>query len=163
MPRVCPGLPFTRMLADFNAMGSDFSDSQMSDHAGRFATFMSPVALAIRMQVRAREFLCTSTKRDCLRSTRVGEDLESHVAADLERLRIPNPDHAAWLRTSLEVAFADTDRPETEQRRLLNKQLSEITNKLDRLLSAYLEGMIDPGTYQSKQTDLKQSQADVQE
>ena len=51
------GLPFTRMLADFKAMGSDLSDSQLSDLAGRFATFMSPVALAIRTQVLAHGFV----------------------------------------------------------------------------------------------------------
>ncbi len=92
-----------------------------------------------------------------------GEDLESGVAADLDRMRILNPDRAAWLRTSLEVAFADNDRTESEQRRVLNKQLSETTNKLDRLLSAYLEGMVDQATYQTKQTELKQAQADTQE
>ena len=92
-----------------------------------------------------------------------GEDLETSVAADLDRMRITNPDRAAWLRTTLEVAFADTDRTESEQRRLFNKQLSEITNKLDRLLSAYLEGMVDQAIYQTKQTELKQAQADTQE
>jgi transposase len=51
------GLPFTRMLADFRAMGSDLSDAQLSDLAGRFATFLSPIAQAIRLQVLARSFV----------------------------------------------------------------------------------------------------------
>jgi transposase len=51
------GLPFTRMLADFRAMGSDLSDAQLSDLAGRFAAFLSPIAAAIRAQVLARGFV----------------------------------------------------------------------------------------------------------
>ena len=51
------GLPFTRMLADFRAMGSGLSDAQLSDLAGRFATFLSPIAQAIRVQVLARSFV----------------------------------------------------------------------------------------------------------
>jgi transposase len=49
--------PFTRMLADFRAMGSDLSDAQLSDLARRFAEFFSPVAEAIRTQVLARAFV----------------------------------------------------------------------------------------------------------
>lgn len=49
--------PFTRMLADFRAMGSDLSDAQLSDLARRFAEFFSPVAEAIRAQVLARSFV----------------------------------------------------------------------------------------------------------
>ena len=51
------GLPFGRMLADFRAMGSDLSDAQLSDLAGRFSAFMSPIAAAIRTQVLARAFV----------------------------------------------------------------------------------------------------------
>ncbi len=51
------GTPFTRMLGDFRAMGSDLSDAQLSDLAGRFATFMAPVSQAIRLQVLARAFV----------------------------------------------------------------------------------------------------------
>jgi transposase len=50
-------LPFGRMLNDFRAMGSDLSDSQLSDLAGRFAAFLSPIAAAIRDQVLARAFV----------------------------------------------------------------------------------------------------------
>jgi len=50
-------LPFGRMLNDFRAMGSDLSDSQLSDLAGRFAAFLSPIAVAIRDQVLARAFV----------------------------------------------------------------------------------------------------------
>ena len=50
-------LPFGRMLGDFRAMGSDLSDSQLSDLAGRFAAFLSPIATAIRDHVLARVFV----------------------------------------------------------------------------------------------------------
>jgi transposase len=51
------GTPFTRMLGDFRAMGSDLSDAQLSDLAGRFAAFLSPISQAIRAQVLARAFV----------------------------------------------------------------------------------------------------------
>ena len=51
------GMPFTRMLGDFHAMGSDLSDAQLSDLAGRFAAFLTPISLAIRAQVLARAFV----------------------------------------------------------------------------------------------------------
>ncbi len=51
------GLPFTRMLTDFRAMGSDLSDAQLSDLAGRFSAFLAPIAAAIRAQVLARGFV----------------------------------------------------------------------------------------------------------
>lgn len=50
-------LPFGRMLGDFRAMGSDLSDSQLADLAGRFAAFLSLIAVAIRVQVLARAFV----------------------------------------------------------------------------------------------------------
>ncbi len=51
------GLPFTRMLADFRAMGSDLEDSTLGNLARRFAEFFSPVTQAIREQVLARAFV----------------------------------------------------------------------------------------------------------
>lgn len=51
------GLPFARMLGDFRAMGSDLSDAQLSDLAGRFAAFLAPISAAIRAQVLARAFV----------------------------------------------------------------------------------------------------------
>ena len=50
-------LPFGRMLGDFRAMGSDLSDSQLSDLAARFAAILSPIAVAIRDQVLTRAFV----------------------------------------------------------------------------------------------------------
>jgi transposase len=45
------GMPFYRVLQDMRAMGSDLSDSTLSDLAQLFATFLAPIALAIRDQV----------------------------------------------------------------------------------------------------------------
>jgi len=47
------GLPFGRMVQDFQAMGSDLGDAQLADLAQRFATFLAPVSGAIRAQVLA--------------------------------------------------------------------------------------------------------------
>ena len=51
------GMPFTRMLGDFRAMGSDLGESTLSDLARRFAEFFAPVTAAIRAQVLARAFV----------------------------------------------------------------------------------------------------------
>lgn len=45
------GMPFYRVLQDMRAMGSDLSDSTLSDLAQRFADFIGPIAQAIRAQV----------------------------------------------------------------------------------------------------------------
>jgi transposase len=45
------GMPFYRVLQDMRAMGSDLSDATLSDLAQAMATFLSPVAQAIRDQV----------------------------------------------------------------------------------------------------------------
>jgi transposase len=51
------GMPFTRMLSDFRAMGSDLEDSTLGNLARKFAEFFSPVTRAIREQVLARAFV----------------------------------------------------------------------------------------------------------
>ena len=47
------GIPFGRMVQDFQAMGSDLGDAELADLAKRFAGFLSPVSAAIRAQVLA--------------------------------------------------------------------------------------------------------------
>ncbi|MDO8677627.1 MAG: IS66 family transposase [Acidobacteriota bacterium] len=48
------GIPFGRMVQDFQAMGSDLGDAELADLARRFAGFLSPVSAAIRAQVLAQ-------------------------------------------------------------------------------------------------------------
>ena len=45
------GMPFYRVLHDMRAMGSDLSDSTLSDLAQKFAGFLAPITHAIRDQV----------------------------------------------------------------------------------------------------------------
>jgi hypothetical protein len=47
------GIPFGKMVQDFQAMGSDLSDAELADLASRFARFLSPISAAIRAQVLA--------------------------------------------------------------------------------------------------------------
>lgn len=47
------GIPFGRMVQDFQAMGSDLGDAELADLAQRFACFLSPISTAIRAQVLA--------------------------------------------------------------------------------------------------------------
>jgi transposase len=48
------GIPFGRMVQDFQAMGSDLGDAELADLAQRFARFLSSVSAAIRAQVLAQ-------------------------------------------------------------------------------------------------------------
>lgn len=48
------GIPFGKMVQDFQAMGSDLGDAELADLAGRFASFLSPISTAIRAQVLAQ-------------------------------------------------------------------------------------------------------------
>ena len=48
------GIPFGKMVQDFQAMGSDLGDAELADLAKRFAGFLSPISAAIRAQVLAQ-------------------------------------------------------------------------------------------------------------
>lgn len=47
------GIPFGKMVQDFQAMGSDLGDAELADLARRFAGFLAPISAAIRAQVLA--------------------------------------------------------------------------------------------------------------
>lgn len=91
------------------------------------------------------------------------DDLEQAVITDLERLRVPSPDVAAWFRTALAAAFSDLSTQERQQRTALAKRQSELKGMQDRLLNAFLAGTIDEPTFKAKSGELQYEAAKVNE
>ncbi len=85
------------------------------------------------------------------------------MIADLERLRVPSPDVAAWFRTALAAAFSDLSTQERQQRTALAKRQSELKGMQDRLLNAFLAGTIDEPTFKAKSGELQYEAAKVNE
>lgn len=88
-------------------------------------------------------------------------DLEAAVIAELETLRIHDEGHAQLIRNTLKAAFADVAKAEADRRRVLSKRHSELKGRLDRLLNAYLEGVIEQGPFSVKQGELRVELADI--
>jgi hypothetical protein len=82
-------------------------------------------------------------------------DLEIAIIKDLQRMRLPTPEIAAWFRESLAAAFADVTAAKRRQVTSLTKRKSELATMQDRLLNAYLAGTIDEATYAAKSAEIK--------
>lgn len=82
-------------------------------------------------------------------------DLENAVLRDLEAMKFRSPETAEWFRTALSRALSDEA---SERRRLTvaaEKRKAELAAQEKRLLSLYLCGDIDEGTYRNKSTELR--------
>lgn len=82
------------------------------------------------------------------------DDFEEAIANDLDSMRMPTPEVAAWFRTSLEAAFHDIGSQQRDRQSALTKRRSELKAMQDRLLNAFLVGTIDEETFNAKQTEL---------
>ena len=91
------------------------------------------------------------------------DDLEAAFEEVLGALVLPSTEVAAWFREALQAAFADITEHQGRQRQALTKRRTELKTMQDRLLTAYLEGMVDEGAYQRKSGDLKTEAALVEE
>jgi hypothetical protein len=74
------------------------------------------------------------------------EDLEQSIIRELEQLRMPSPEIAAWFRTALTAAFSDLSAQERQQRTTLGKRQTELKSMQARLLNAFLASTIDEET-----------------
>ena len=91
------------------------------------------------------------------------DELELAIASDLNKMRIPDPEVAGWLRQILAATFEDSEQVAVNQRRALTKQQGDIQGKLERLLNAYLEGILDEVAYSAKRRALMEEQKLVEE
>ena len=89
-------------------------------------------------------------------------ELERAVLDELDSIRIPQPRLRAWFRDALEAMFADLTRAEAERRRLLAKRRSELAGMQDRLLNAFLQGVVDEAAFNAKAAELRSQLAEVQ-
>ena len=91
------------------------------------------------------------------------DDLEQAIITDLQQLRMPSPDVAAWFRTALTAAFSDISTQERQQRTALAKRHTELKGMHDRLLNAFLGATIDEPTFRAKSAELRHETAKVNE
>ena len=90
------------------------------------------------------------------------EEIERAILADLDSIRIPEPRVQAWFRHSIEAMFSDIAVAEAERRKALAKRRSELANMRDRLLNAFLQGVVDEAAFNAKSADLKAQLAEVE-
>ena len=88
-------------------------------------------------------------------------DVESAIVRELEAFRMPDREIADWFREALQCAFADVADVRIQKRKMLAKRKTELANMIERLLNAYLAGVIDEPTFNAKSVDLKGQAADV--
>ena len=91
------------------------------------------------------------------------EDLEQAIIDDLDRLRFPNSELAAWFRSELSAAVEDMTAHERRQAAALAKRKAELATMQDRLLNAYLAGTVDDVAYKAKANELTAEVAKIEE
>ena len=84
-----------------------------------------------------------------------GDSLENSVAAELNKLKLPSPEIADWFKESLQAALSDQIQVEKITCSSLRKRESELVGKQDKLLSAYLDEIIDKSVYEAKSAEVK--------
>ncbi|MCA8998374.1 MAG: recombinase family protein, partial [Planctomycetaceae bacterium] len=91
------------------------------------------------------------------------DDLEDAIIADLSKLKMPDEEVVEWFRSSLQSAFSEISDLQRNQRIALAKRQTELNNKNDRLLNAFLAGSIDEPTFNAKLAALRDELAQVEQ
>lgn len=91
------------------------------------------------------------------------EDLEQAVVDDLARLRMPSEEIRSWFRDALAAAFGDLRQHQASQSASLKKRRTELANMKDRLLNAYLTGVVPEEAFQTKTHELSADERSVDE
>jgi site-specific DNA recombinase len=82
---------------------------------------------------------------------------------DLANLRLPTPEIALWLRSALQAAVLDVTANQRRQAVSLAKRKAELATMQDRLLNAYLAGMVEELVFKGKSNELKGEAAKTDE
>ena len=88
------------------------------------------------------------------------KELEDAVTKDLQTLRLA-PEYAAWFRKALAAAFTNIGETTARQQKALQKRKSEIEGMQEKLLNAYLGGVVDQHVFEAKSAALKTELADL--
>lgn len=82
--------------------------------------------------------------------------------AELDSIRMPEPRIQTWLRNSIEAKFADLTTAEAERRTRLTRRRTELAGMQQRLLDAFLRGVVDEAAFGTKSDDLKTQIAEIE-
>ncbi len=75
------------------------------------------------------------------------EALETAVVDSLKRLKLPTPEVSEWFRDALRSALSDEVEFNKQRHAQLRKRESELKNKCERLLDAFLSGAVEKDVY----------------
>ncbi len=89
-------------------------------------------------------------------------DLEEAIVEDLTALRMPSEEVADLFRGALRAAVEDITLEQRQQKKSLARKQKELNAMQDKLLDAYLNGVIDEEVFNRKSAELKGQQADLQ-
>lgn len=85
-------------------------------------------------------------------------DLDEQVQKELETFRMPSEEVAQWFRDSVKAAFADSTASHATRNKMLAKRQTELKQMQDRLLTAFLNGVVAEATFKEKSEQLKVEQ-----
>ncbi len=88
--------------------------------------------------------------------------VEEAIVAELDSICIPVPRIQQWFRDAIEARFENPATAEKERRSRLAKRRTELANMQDRLLNAYLQGVVDEAAFGVKSSEIKAQLADVE-
>ena len=89
-------------------------------------------------------------------------DLENAIVEQLESMRLPTPELREWFSEVMDAEFGRLRNDQNHQKRVLGRKKVELEKQNARLLSLYLEGHLDAGTYQDKSVSLQGQIAEVE-
>ena len=89
------------------------------------------------------------------------EDLTKQLKVAFEAIQ-PNETQFNQVMTALKISNADKAKYRKAQQASLNAELTKISTRQERLFDIYLDGGIEKHTYESKLSNLKSSQLDIE-
>lgn len=82
-------------------------------------------------------------------------DLDQAIIAELDAMRMPTPETSGWFRDTLHRSFGQLHGDHSQQRRILGRKKVDLEKRKERLLTLYLDGHLDAGTYQDRAAALQ--------
>ena len=107
-------------------------------------------------------YRCSKKKGDCSQPYIRGEEIEAQIRQLIKKVSLPQKAYQKfllWLEKDKKQAKLNSQARIND----LIRQLKAIEIKLDRLLEAYLDKLIDNQSYQLKKNELLEEQADLKE
>ena len=123
------------------------------------------VHFASELKERAFVFRCYLFNREVSRGTTATADTAVSrlpiSPTDLPKA-LPTPELRDWVSEVMDAEFGRLRNDQNHQKRVLGRKKVELEKQNARLLSLYLEGHLDAGTYQDKSVSLQGQIAEVE-